>query len=359
MFADDVKYLCCPLTRESLEISRISLKDRDGEILEGELASKISGNKYRISNGIPRFLEDSQYNETWDYKWTAIDQGQGLNYRITDKNDPAYEIHDIFDRNNHGGQAYQYATGRLVLDLGCGIGQYTWRLLQEFAPAKVISMDLTRGVDIFRQIMLERFPELKTKILMVQGNVFAMPFKDETFDYVFSLGVLMHTGNTREAIRQAARVLKYHGQLNIWIYAPDVVHYDVREVGRDKVFTMFSFIPHQLQYAIVMGQINFFRRVPHWVAVSIIKLFSSDAWYRICNIRYLRYFAQKIFGTVMHPDRDYRFINNYDGWCNTWADTWSEHEIFPVLQEQNIVIKGISQWRTGIWGVKLKDFYKV
>ena len=61
----------------------------------------------------------------------------------------------------------------------------------------------------------------------------------------------------------------------------------------------------------------------------------------------------------MHPDRDYRFINNYDGWCNTWADTWSEHEIFPVLQEQNIVIKGISQWRTGIWGVKLKDFYKV
>ena len=32
-----------------------------------------------------------------------------------------------------------------ALDAGCGVGQYTIKLLQDFAPAKVVSLDLTRG----------------------------------------------------------------------------------------------------------------------------------------------------------------------------------------------------------------------
>ena len=172
----------------------------DGEILEGELASGGGGHTYPITNGIPRFVERSSYNESWDYKWTAIDRGRGLNYRIADKNDPAYELHDIFDRNSHGGRAWDHARDKMVLDIGCGVGQYSWRLMNEYAPAKVVSVDLTRGIDIFRKIMHERFPHLKKKFLLVQGNVFTLPFAPESFDYVFSLGVVMHTGDTRKSL---------------------------------------------------------------------------------------------------------------------------------------------------------------
>lgn len=247
MFAEDVKYLCCPLTYEPLEIICVTEQDSDGEIIEGELASMPSCNKYIITNGIPRFVKDKEYNKTWDYKWTQIDKGKGLNYKVTDPNDLAYRIHDIFDRNNHGGRAYQYVKGRVVLDLGCGVGQNSWRIVKEYQPLKIISMDLTQGVDVFRKIMLERFPEYKSKILIVQANVFEMPF--------------------------------------------------------------------------------------------------------------IGFLARAFFGTVMHPDRDYRFINNYDGWCNSWAETWTEQELFLTLIESNIAIKGISSWRTGIWGLKIKDFY--
>lgn len=357
MYAEEINYLCCPLTKERLRIEEISVQEADGEILEGKLASILSGNIYQIINGIPRFVKDKEYNKTWDYKWTAIDAGKGLNYRVADKNDPAYEIHDIFDRNNYGGQAYLPVKGKVVLDIGCGVGQNSWRILKEFAPEKVIAMDLTGGVDIFRKIMLERFPEFKGKLLLIQASVFEMPFKEETFDYVMSLGVLHHTGNTRQAIKNAAGVVKENGYLNFWVYAPELVHIDIREKGRSGVRTLVSFIPYQLYYIWVMFQINLFRRLPHSIVVAILRIFSSNLWYRICALPYIGFAARTFFGTVMHQDQDYRLINNYDGWCNTWAETWAEQELFPTLKEANIVIKGISEWRTGFWGIKNKSFY--
>jgi SAM-dependent methyltransferase len=357
MYADDLNLLCCPVTAEPLELVD-AVMDTDGEIIDGSLRSVPSGKTYLIRNGIPRFVQSSNYNSSWDYKWTVIDRGKGLNYRILDKADPAYRIHDLFDRNDHGGKAFQHAEGRLALDLGCGVGQYTIKLLQAAKPSKVVSVDLTGGVDIFRKIMLERFPEYRRRILIVQASVFQMPFPGETFDYAFSFGVLMHTGDTREAVGKVARVLKVGGQINFWVYGAISVHIDNEEKGRERLMTLGRFVPYWFLYAWSMSQIRLFRRLPHGVAVGAIRLFSSDAWYRLCSIPALGHFFRAIFRTVMHPDRDYRCINNYDGWCNSWAETWTEGELFSTLAESNIVILGVSKWQTGIWGVKQLGFYR-
>ena len=224
-------------------------------------------------------------------------------------------------------------------------------------PAKVVSMDLTGGVDIFRKIMLERYPEYRRRILMVQANVFQMPFRDDVFDYAFSLGVLMHTGDTRRAIQQVARVLKVGGQINVWLYSAVSVHIDNEESERKVTMTLGRFAPHYLFYLWVMFQIRMFRKLPHGAAVTIIKMFSSKPWYRLCSLPVIGYVFRAVFGTVLHPDRDYRYINNYDGWCNSWAETWTEGELFPTLVDSNIVIRGISRWPTGVWGEKQLEFY--
>ena len=338
-------------------ISRVGKQESDGEIIEGDLMATLSGKTFPITNGIPRFVVDTEYNKSWNYKWSQIDQGRGLNYRIADKGDPAYEIHDLFDRNSHGGMAYQNVKGKVALDLGCGVGQYSWRMLKEYKPAKLISMDLTSGVDIFRKIMLQRFPHLKSSILIVQADLFSMPLGNETVDYVFSLGVLMHTGNTLEAIRQAARVVKEGGELNIWIYASEVVPYEAREPKRGRKKVLFMYIPFLVRSSIVWAWIMAFRHLPHSMVVYILRAFSSNVFYRLSTLPVTGYLARFIFSTVMHPDRHYRFINNYDGYCNSWADTWSEAEVFPVLKESNIVIRGMSDWRLGVWGIKMKGFY--
>ncbi len=358
MFPEDVRLFCCPRTGEHLGVATVERQDGDGDIIEGELVSERSGVRYRISNGIPRFVQDTGYNKTWDYKWTAIDRGKGLNYRIIDESDPAYRIHDIFDRNAHGGEAFRHATGRLVLDIGCGVGQYTIKLLRDYHPARVVAMDLTGGVDIFRRIVWQRFPEYRKRIVFVQADVFAMPFRPQTFDYVLSLGVLHHTGRTRQAILAAADLVRDGGQMNFWVYAPATVHYDVRETDRPRHYTLVTFIPYQLYSIWVLAQITLFRHLPHRLVVRILSAFSSHRWYALCKLPAIGILFRAFFGTVMHPDRDYRFINNYDGWCNTWADTWSEQELFPTIKQAGLVIRGISSWPTGLWCVKQPDFYR-
>jgi SAM-dependent methyltransferase len=357
MYSHDIELLCCPATGERLELID-GVADADGEIVTGKLRSVPGGRLYPIRNGIPRFVELDTYNMTWDYKWTRIDQGKGLNYRILDKNDPAYAIHDLFDRNGHRGRAFQFAAGRLALDVGCGVGQYSIKLLQEVGPAKVISVDLTGAVDLFRKIVIDRFPEFRRRILIVQASALDLPFRDGTFDYAFSLGVLHHTGDTRRAIRNVARVIKEGGEFNVWVYGAVPVHIDNAESGRSVDMTLGRFIPRGAFYIWAMFQIRLFRKLPHRVAVSVIKMFSSDVWYRLCRIPVAGYFFKAIFSTVMHPNRDYRYINNYDGWCNTWAETWTEGELFPTLAECNMVIRGISDWQTGLWCEKKLGFYR-
>jgi ubiquinone/menaquinone biosynthesis C-methylase UbiE/uncharacterized protein YbaR (Trm112 family) len=356
MYADDINLLCCPVTAEPLELSN-SVVDEDGEIISGELRSVPSGNLYPIRNGIPRFVELTSYNSSWDYKWTEIDQGKGLNYKTLDKNDVAYRTHDLFDRNDHNGRAYRHAEGKLALDAGCGVGQCTIKLLLEHGPAKVVSLDLTRGVDMFRKIMLERYPQFRRRILMVQSSIFQMPFRDETFDYAFSMGVMQHTGDTRKALTQVAKALKVGGEINFWIYGAVSVHIDNAETGRKVPMTLGGFVPYFFFYLWAMFQIRMFRKLPHRFAVIVIKMFSSDLWYRLCSLPVVGLLFRGVFATVMHPDRDYRYINNYDGWCNSWAETWTEPEIFPTVRECNIVILGICEWEIGIWGEKKLGFY--
>ena len=358
MHEQDIQLMCCPTCRADLHVSAIAERDDGDEILSGTIACAACAKSYAIGNGIPRFTDDTAYNQSWDYKWVEIDRGRGLNYQILDKNDPAYRIHDLFDRNSHGGNAYAKLDGALALDIGCGVGQYSIKMLREGKAARVVAMDLTRGVDIFRKILIERFPEFRQKVVLVQGNAHAMPFRNEQFDYVLSLGVLMHTGRTLEAIRQASRVLRYGGDINVWIYSAASVHNETREPeGRDGLMTFFSFVPYQLYFAKVTAQINLFRILPHPLVVRIIHMFSSEFWYRVCTTPGLRWLGALIFYTVKHPDKEYRFINNYDGWCNSWAENWSEQELFPALRSGDLAIKGLSDWRVGIWAEKIKGFY--
>lgn len=355
MYEEDLDFLRCPKTKSPLRVAAVSVRGRDGEILEGELAGP-AGN-YPVTNGIPRFIKDISYNESWDFKWRVLDGGRAFNYRIIDKNDPAYAIHDIFDRNDHGGLAYRHAQGRIVLDAGCGIGQYSVKLAQLHLPRKIVSVDLTAGVDIFRRVLLKRYPTLIRRFLLVQASVFELPFLEDSFDYVFSLGVLMHTGDTLKALDNVLRLLRDGGEANIWLYCSEPVAYDAVEPNRGSVLTVNNIRPFLRRTRVAMFWIHLFRRVSHGMALSILRFFSSDSIYRLSRVRGFRW-IRSVFPMVEHPDPGYRLINHYDGYVNNWCDTWAEHEIFPTLRKNDIAILGMSGWRLGIWGKKDKRLYR-
>ncbi|RLJ68007.1 class I SAM-dependent methyltransferase [Sulfurisoma sediminicola] len=357
MYTEDVSLLVCPRTGNSLEIAEIAKSASDGELLEATLRTSDGTHTYAVRNGIPRFVDDIGYNPTWDFKWRVLDGGRGLNYRIIDKSDPAYQIHDLFDRNAHGGGAYEHGRGGVALDVGCGVGQYSVRLLQDYGPSKLISFDLTGGVDVFRKVVEERYPELKRRLLIVQADIFAMPFKKESFDLVFSLGVLMHTGDTRRAVGNILDLVKPQGHVNFWIYGSEPVAYAVSEPSRGFVLNMRTITEIQTRFRRVQWWIRLFRnRLPHAWTVNILRFMSSDFMYRLVKRPRWRWLYQW-FPTVDHPDAAYRLINNYDGYVNKWSDSWSEGEIFPLLRDRGFVIRGLSEWRLGFWCSKDPGFY--
>jgi SAM-dependent methyltransferase len=354
VYEEDLHFLRCPKTKSPLTIAGVSARSADGEIIEGELIGPTGS--YPISNGIPRFVRDISYNESWDFKWRVLDGGRAFNYRIIDKTDPAYAIHDIFDRNDHGGPAYKHARGRVALDVGCGIGQYSVKLAQLHDPRKIVSVDLTAGIDIFRRVLHERYPELNRRFLLVQASVFELPFSSESFDYVFSLGVLMHTGNTLKALDNVLQLVRDGGEMNIWLYCSEPVAYDAVEPNRGSVLTVSNVGPFLRRTRVAMFWIHLFRRINHGLAISILKFMSAEAVYRLSRIRGFRW-IRSVFPMVEHPDAGYRLINLYDGYVNNWCDTWAEHEIFPTLRKNDIAILGMSGWRLGIWGRKDRRFY--
>ncbi|MBK7864869.1 MAG: class I SAM-dependent methyltransferase [Archangiaceae bacterium] len=55
---------------------------------------------------------------------------------------------------------------------------------------------------------------------VVQCSAFAPAFAEQTFDYVYSFGVIHHTYSTKAAFDQVSRLPKVGGRLYIWVYSP-------------------------------------------------------------------------------------------------------------------------------------------
>jgi SAM-dependent methyltransferase len=55
---------------------------------------------------------------------------------------------------------------------------------------------------------------------VVQADLFKLPFPRESFEVVYSIGVLHHTPDTEKAFQSAVSYLKENGLISIWVY-PD------------------------------------------------------------------------------------------------------------------------------------------
>ncbi len=112
--------------------------------------------------------------------------------------------------------------GLKVLEIGCGLGTDGAQFAR--AGADYTGVDLTEAaVSLARR----RFELFGLKGNFRTADAEQLDFSDETFDLVYSHGVLHHTPDTARAISEIQRVLRPGGRAIIMLYHRDSYNYRV------------------------------------------------------------------------------------------------------------------------------------
>jgi ubiquinone/menaquinone biosynthesis C-methylase UbiE len=109
----------------------------------------------------------------------------------------------------------EFATsaGKNILEIGVGLGADHQRFAQE--GAKLTGIDLTARAVAHTRRRLELFG---CDSVLSTGDAENLEFPSDTFDCVYSWGVLHHSPNTPKAISEVYRVLRPGGVAKVMIY---------------------------------------------------------------------------------------------------------------------------------------------
>ena len=110
--------------------------------------------------------------------------------------------------------------GARLLEIGCGMGTDLLQFVR--GGAYGIGIDLTpRSIEITRHRF--RLYDAKGAFMISDGE--HLPFRDESFDVVYSNGVLHHTPDTAGAIGEVHRVLRPGGTAKVMLYHRNSLNY--------------------------------------------------------------------------------------------------------------------------------------
>lgn len=168
--------------------------------------------KYPIKNNIPIFIKNfdnlgqKQVNESFGYKWTNSNFGQ---------NDKIFEekLKDIIlDFMGITLKDLSFLKNKIILDVGVGSGSTA-----RFWASKAKEF---HGIDISKAVFkapnaIKNF--CKNPILS-QADLNHLPYENNSFDVVISNGVLHHTPNTKNSLKNIIKKLKINGDCLFYVY---------------------------------------------------------------------------------------------------------------------------------------------
>jgi len=237
---DLLEMLTCPACGAKLEHDVFSLGRKDGiffcrrghwypidgglpRMLVGRLrgdysafvksyADKLAGKQLMLDMDSPDRVESKQVQQAFGEKWTSRDT-MGI-----DDSSPYKDLMRRWVLKKYGwddeSKFKQAMIGkRLILDAGTGLGREVINFAKSAESAIVVGIEFSDcAANALKNI--SSIPNA----FIIQGDILAMPFKGNSFDFIFSEGVLHHTPNPREAFHKCCNVLKDGGEIAFYVY---------------------------------------------------------------------------------------------------------------------------------------------
>lgn len=246
MKSEFITLLRCPVSRQCLHLE----EGVSQGMMEQWLVSEDGQHRYLMRNGIPRFVPESNYADNFGMQWNRFRQTQL----------DSHSGQPISTERFWKATAWNAAEmkGKWVLDVGCGAGRFAEVALG--AGANVVALDYSSAVDACHA-NLKHHPNLH----VVQGDIYALPFAPESFDYVYSLGVLQHTPDVAAAFAALPPMVRPGGALctdYYWKRFRTLMHAKylfrpiTRHVSQVKLFSFLErHVPAMLRMSRALGRV--------------------------------------------------------------------------------------------------------
>lgn len=302
--------------------------------LDGDQLASAAGATYAVINGIPRFVltEDSGQKQTetsFGYKWQ-----QESSYDTPEVHESARKwLVERYGFTDVEAMRTFFAGRKRILDAGCGSGfsASLW-MTPTWQGAEWVGADISAAIDVAQK----RLGDVPGRHF-VQADVLQLPFRDGSFDTIFSEGVLHHTPSTEQALKALVPLLTPGGELMFYVYRKKG---PIREFTDDYIRQAIANLPPEEAWAVMrpltklgqaLAELHTEVEVPEDIPLLGIKAGRYDVQRLIYwNIAKLFWNAQWSFEANNHV--------NFDWYAPHYAHRQTEEDIRRWCAESKLEI---------------------
>lgn len=277
----------------------VALESGDG----GSYVCPACKRTYPFVKGIARFVDPDNYAQSFGFQWHRYSKTQ-LDHDEVRESDHHFRIKT--------GLRPEDLQGKLVLDVGCGMGRFA-----EVATrwgARVVGIDLSAAAEMAAKNLADR------EFVAFQADVFALPIATESFDLIYSLGVLHHTPDCEKAVKVLGKYLKPGGTLAVWLYS-----------GYNKWYRFSDFwrrYTHKMKPQTLHGMLK--------VVVPVFYTLNR-------GLRAIPLIGRPVAGAIHHvfpvnrqSDAEARVLDTFDWYSPKYQSKHTYEQVFPWFEDMGL-----------------------
>lgn len=325
MYRHFLNILACPFDQSSFSLR------------SGQLICRKNGHVFPVKKGIPRFVSNENYTASFGFEWQKWSRVQFE----TRNSDPAMKGYTRKFFQQITTLTPKDVRGKIIVEFGCGPGRFLHLLKQD--GATVVGLEMSSAIDVARKNLGEG-----NNVLLVQGDILHPPFKKNSFDTGFTIGVLHHTPDPVRGLAQLVSIVKPGGKIAVNVYS-------VNGPYNFQSLKIFRRLYQGLK--LILGE-----KIARSFALAYSYFSASVLYYPIALMELLPKFGLAIsYGVrkylivvMMIKSAKWRVLDTFDALTPEIATTHTKVEVKNWLKNAGVIKLQNTRGSTGFIGIKSK-----